>query len=392
MSAEQEDVEFISEYFPQDYVHLLPDDQLKALVESHTRSDELHRLTETASINTEFTASDFVTAKVNELRAQVNHIEGCKSALQALVRCNYLPHIEIFGYLDDLRSDSAQLIKELLLIKQQRKFIEEDMESDVHPGCYHSAMRFKMEAVSNDDSDRNLFLKLVDEWYIESVDISESFCHVVGLCSSKNLEPVRLIPKNLEQGPIAHLFGVESIIMGDPRNGLMLHKSIAKALKAGIVVIVPVEATSEVEELKWKLVVTNPLYYKRTAFDDVKWEASGISLSEEFLLNGPSARFLYFRYLMTYLILKAKGPLEWVHDAETSSWGAPGRYLRRSMLINLLRRVAGPYIPAIFYNSTTFTTVKDEVTMSQEDEDILTIQLLDGIVLAAEIDSVKYEE
>lgn len=75
-------------------------------------------------------------------------------------------------------------------------------------------------------------------------------------------------------------------------------------------------------------------------------------------LNRPAKRFLYFRYVMSCLILKTKGlPVDWPQDINLgTTWPIPGPYLRKSMVLNLARRVSDHYLPETFYQDTTFDT------------------------------------
>jgi len=67
--------------------------------------------------------------------------------------------------------------------------------------------------------------------------------------------------------------------------------------------------------------------------------------------NRPARRFLYFRYIMTYLYYKKLGQLQWADRVEAHGymWPTPGSYLRRPMLQVLARQVSDNYLPEVFW-------------------------------------------
>jgi hypothetical protein len=71
----------------------------------------------------------------------------------------------------------------------------------------------------------------------------------------------------------------------------------------------------------------------------------------EFL--GATRRFLYFRYIMTYLYYKKLGRIKWASQIEAHGymWATPGRYLRQSMLQVLARQVSDHYLPEVFWKT-----------------------------------------
>ncbi|EFQ96806.1 hypothetical protein MGYG_08730 [Nannizzia gypsea CBS 118893] len=220
-----------------------------------------------------------------------------------------------------------------------------------------------------------------------------AFCHVLGWLSSKEVRAAHLVPKSLEERSVAHLFGVGAVTIDDPRNSLMLEKNIETAMDMGNVVVVATKAPSAADEIvQWKLVVTDPALLKHVAADGAKWNVlHGKTLT--FLgHNRPAKRYLYFRYVMTYLMLKDQGRLDWVQEVETGGciWAAPGKYLHRSMLINLALRVSDHYLPEVFNKSTTFED-DDASTEMDETEDTLAINLANSMSIPSP-DSKKRDD
>lgn len=67
--------------------------------------------------------------------------------------------------------------------------------------------------------------------------------------------------------------------------------------------------------------------------------------------NRPARRYLYFKYLMTYLTTQQSGNTQWVERSPGmgTMWCTPGSYLRHSMLRLLARQVSDHYLPEALY-------------------------------------------
>ena len=89
-------------------------------------------------------------------------------------------------------------------------------------------------------------------------------------------------------------------------------------------------------------------------------------------MRRPARRYLYFRYIMTYLICQQQGlPMEWTRKANTTKaamWATPGPYLRKSMLVSLARKVSHHYLPDVLVETTTFTNQPDSPSRPNEEE------------------------
>jgi hypothetical protein len=93
----------------------------------------------------------------------------------------------------------------------------------------------------------------------------------------------------------------------------------------------------------------------------------------EFLTpNRPARRYLYLRYVITFLHQQKLGNVEWLGRVEARGyiWAAPGPYLRKSMLLTLARRISDQFLPEVFYDST-FTIADGCPQRSPEDEEDL---------------------
>jgi hypothetical protein len=150
------------------------------------------------------------------------------------------------------------------------------------------------------------------------------------------------------------------------------------------VVILPIPASlSGKTETKWRLVVTNPTIMNSVALvlgrKQVKWKVMDplkfdLSPPLTFLqdLDGrnlrfltsarPARRYLYFRFLMTAIGTRKRGPPmdAWVKD-ETKGcmWATPGAYLRESMLKILALQDGHHFLPDALMEGCTFDDDKE---------------------------------
>ncbi|EEQ27458.1 hypothetical protein McanMca71_006359 [Microsporum canis] len=378
------------EYLPQEIESLLVQDQRATLAESRKR------MRQASSASLASTSSDFLAVKIDALVSEVNHIEDCKTAIHGLSHLRRLPPLVASERLKSLALASTPLNDEIRVIKRQRRLIQEDMEEAMPrykdlESAYIDAMVSKVATASGNQSKykfkANKFRVAVEEFYeaskMEGADEFKKLahCHVLGWFLSKDVRAAHLVPKSLDECSVAHLFGAGTITIDDPRNSLMLHQHIEMAMDKGSIVIVPLKAPEAREMVKWKVLVTDPTLLNHIILPKVKWkDIHGKTLT--FLgHNRPAKRYLYFRYVMTYLMLKNKGRLDWAQEVETGKcmWATPGKYLRRSMLVNLARRVSDHYLPEVFYNTTTFD-VSDNGTDAQETEDSLAIILANNML------------
>lgn len=83
----------------------------------------------------------------------------------------------------------------------------------------------------------------------------------------------------------------------------------------------------------------------------------------------PARRYLYLRYVITFLHQQKLGNVGWLDRVKTRGylWATPGPYLRKSMLLTLARRFSDLVLPEVFYDST-FTIADSCPQRSLEDE------------------------
>ncbi|KAJ5908348.1 hypothetical protein N7495_001030 [Penicillium taxi] len=71
----------------------------------------------------------------------------------------------------------------------------------------------------------------------------------------------------------------------------------------------------------------------------------------------PAKRFLYFRFIITYIFCKKNSNMEFTKEIEAKHdfWPCPGPYLRESMLRVLARNISGFDLPGSMLEQTTFS-------------------------------------
>lgn len=330
-----------------------------------------------------------------------------------------------------ISESSESSLKELLVIKRQRKTIAEDMADTISrqkvEEAYAQTLVGKVMAATGNPKkstfNQTKFRQDVEHYYgasrMNEYGEKQAHCALTGWRLSNGLRAAHLVPKSLSSEELSYLFGVGDAVLSDPRNGvvfhdhfssirltvliigILLHKNIEMSLDAGNVVVVPIPTEAD-KTTKWRLLLTNPKMANLTVFDGLKWKVSQITqifgsgvdnITQEldgkeltFLnQNRPAKRYLYFRYIITFLNLKDQGGEEatvWTSQAPDTGgamWATPGPYLRNSMLRVLARQISHNYYPeaalAALADNTTFEKAEGCTTRSAEDEEILGLSL-----------------
>jgi hypothetical protein len=163
----------------------------------------------------------------------------------------------------------------------------------------------------------------------------------------------QLVPYNLGESNCRYLFGDAETSFLDhlmnPENGLILHKSFAKALDEGEIIVVP--ASRDDIDLRTKDKVDfskDKEPYKLQILDQTLRRIKERSGLDGRILqfrneNRPSKRYLWFLAIMTVAQRHRAAVLGWEKDREilgTKMWASPGEYVRRSTMHGIMRRIA----------------------------------------------------
>ena len=109
-------------------------------------------------------------------------------------------------------------------------------------------------------------------------------------------------------------------------------------------------------------------------------------------LRRPAKRFLYFRFIITYINAKRLGNTQFTEAVEGKErfCESPGPYLRKSTLISLARNISGIELPSTLIEDQTFEKPGDLSAKQAEDANLLlSAHLRDAIVLSAEAEEKK---
>jgi hypothetical protein len=106
--------------------------------------------------------------------------------------------------------------------------------------------------------------------------------------------------------------------------------------------------------------------------------------------NRPAKRYLYFRFVISYLHAKRNNNLATTQKIEAREifFASSGPYLRESTLISLARNISGCELPPSVFADCTFTD-QDEGAQKDVEE---TAAILAARLRSATIESVKERE
>ncbi|KAK2755005.1 hypothetical protein FQN54_006533 [Arachnomyces sp. PD_36] len=231
--------------------------------------------------------------------------------------------------------------------------------------CKESALRFY----------RQDFRKAVLNYYdAKDPDSGDVFCHLTGWKGNTEVKVSHLVPKSIGQDRLQYLFGGQVEAATDVRNALLLHRKLKARLDKGDIAIVPMIG----EENKWQCVVTRP-----DKMEDPLFKLGEVRLKEfhkkdlQFCsFNRPAKRYLFFRFIVTYLQQEADGNVAWTADIakDVESWATPGGYLRRSTLVTLAKAFGGDDLATKLLELSKTTTFPDDEGLSSETDSELRLE------------------
>ncbi|PKY01790.1 hypothetical protein P168DRAFT_329706 [Aspergillus campestris IBT 28561] len=292
---------------------------------------------------------------------------------------------------EELASTIAQIVpltRSLDTLARQKRVIEEDLEDEIAPKklrdeepdlgflerAYASTVTARVMGASAKQSkqfskkDQSAFRQAVLHRY-QALKLDDStnlaYCHLTGWSDAEYVKAAHLVPKLLTGQEISFLFGVKEVPLTDPRNGISLNKNIEIALDQGKIAIIPSSDPGR-KPIKWKCVLVDPDMGGHIAMafagTIVKWKELDhkelVFLSD----NRPARRFLYFRFLITYLNAKRANNTAFTSTVESKDqfWASPGDYLERSTLKSLARNISGLELPPTLLEHTFEHEPRDE--------------------------------
>ncbi|KAK2812582.1 hypothetical protein FQN50_001226 [Emmonsiellopsis sp. PD_5] len=400
---------------PERYSSLMNQTRRTNLAEMKSRAASACSTTSTASS----TISEFLENRVKICQLQMDYFasyqDGMKEALQKKEVSEDDYHEEV-GQLDQ---QYEPIVQELKVLARQRKFLEEDIEegvciqakrlktekandagAELIERAYVSALVSKvMTATAKQKKrkfDQSKFRKDVLEYYgaarqAKAEAEREAYCHLTGWWLADDIKAAHLVPESLSGDELSFLFGVREAVLSDCKNGISLHRNIEEGLDSGVIAIVPVPPLKGDDVTKWKCVLVDQdkrdAIFWRSGRDIYTWkELDGkelVFLSD----NRPARRFLYFRFVVTYLHAKKNGNTAWAEriDSKNVLWASPGPYLEKSTLLSLGRNISGFELPPPLYEDMTFDSAEPPKDANQD-------VVLSMRVREALIESVKRRE
>ncbi|KAJ5802791.1 uncharacterized protein N7503_005241 [Penicillium pulvis] len=360
-----------------------------------------------ASVET--TVSDFLEAKIESLASEKDYFKCVKEGLDEARTTGALNDTvfqeQLGPCLDQFRSSA----KKLTVLKRQTRMLADDLEENValkkqrhhavlEEGLLERAYRDTIvPRVMAASKSKNPgppfkpqdFKRNVNRFYgLDKIcDPGDSYCHVLGIhLDAAAVKAAHIVPKSLSPEEVSYLFGDEDreLVRDDCRNALCLHRKVEELLDEGIISILPVpNAVGEFETpTTWKCVLLD--LRSRNMSDTIVRKQDGDyyrlkDLDNRVLTflsdNRPRRRYLYFRFLISYLNAKRLNidfaPSKF--DVRTF-WPSQGPYLHKSTLKALARCVSGCEIPERLVDDNTF----DEPADNSEAEEA-------GMILGSEL-------
>ncbi|KAJ5905247.1 uncharacterized protein N7473_002163 [Penicillium subrubescens] len=379
-----------------------------------------------ASLSTTLSArsvSDFLEAKVQAYNCELEYFEAAHQGLHHAYNEHVISPEEFRDTMGPFLSNVKQVFEKVETISRQRKILEEDLEEfmslkrprhgepslEMLQRAYSSSLVARVMAASAKQQkkryNQSKFKNDVNDYYginpTNGIEDGAGYCHVLGKFDAKDIKAAHVVPKSLSVDEIAHLFGVEELVPEDPRNALSLHRALEEGLDSGKIVIVPIveDKSKLAPPLRWKCVLTDSKCGNETLFRhrgvETKWHE--IHNKELTFLNAnrPARRYLYFRFIMTYIIRKkekAESSKDFTDEVEKEEpfWPSPGPYLKKSTLVALARNISGCELPPALIEDTTFETHQEFSKVSEVNSIMLTaqsiIEAMSTSIKAAEVE------
>ncbi|KAJ5775864.1 uncharacterized protein N7511_000875 [Penicillium nucicola] len=386
---------------PERISSLMSSPRRQALTEHQNRSVSVSSMISDISMaSVDSTAAEFLATKIEQLENETSYIAAIKAGMDeanvkgALIDEEYRKALE--PYTIRIRAANSTL----RVIKRQKHLLEDDLNETL---AVHKRLRtdppsdeglleraYKDTIVSRvmraEGKQRALsfnharFKKEVNKYYstLDSDDGTLVWCHVLGgFFDKKSVKAAHIVPKSLDRRELAHMFGDEDAVVSLPQNGLSLHHKVESLLDRGDIAIVPMPGVFAVPT-EWRCIVLNEslnmdIIYKREGFTIgdtpfiLRVKVRPGNYPENYLMdldnrplkflsdNRPRRRYLYMRFLISYLWCKRE-PVHGLERKVESNrfWPSAGAYIEHSTLQTLARCISGCEIPKNLTAEQTF--------------------------------------
>ncbi|KAL5338252.1 hypothetical protein BJX70DRAFT_388656 [Aspergillus crustosus] len=383
--------------------------------EQHQDKRTISMVSQFSQLSTQSTVSEFLESKIEKLETEMDFIRTLKQSLDEKVSDNLLTSEEFVTHLEPYLRSFRETSQELGFIKRQQRGFEDDLEQQVDlkrqrisepddgllQRAYASTITARVIAMKAKQASSKFnttrFRQAVEEYYgtahpdnYHKSSQKYTWCHIRGeYLPSKAVKAAHLVPKSLSKPETSHLFGVDNFSRYDPLLGLTMYSVLEDRLDKGELIIVPMPGGLG-PPTRWKCVVLDD-----TKLRDEVWKtfdgkkANSVKLGDmdgrqlQFLSdNRPARRFLYFRFIISYLNAKQLGIKTIETKVDTKKfWPIMGPYLRKSTLVTLARCVSGCELPAELVEGKTFETGgKTEIIAGEDAGMTLGLDLREALI------------
>ncbi|KAI4245674.1 MAG: hypothetical protein L6R42_010134 [Xanthoria sp. 1 TBL-2021] len=268
-------------------------------------------------------------------------------------------------FLDRVQKELSTLEAEKLILLEQNRSITEGLEdtsrvaSDAYIGeleyAFANTSGYGAQKWEQPKLDRQTFKKKVAGYLNSLIPNSMHgllYCNVLGeyiwTGPTPGIKCAQIVPFSFDTKQLPYMFGSEEAALRSPRNGLMLYSPIEEALDNGEIAIVP-HGSIDSNPTEWKIIVLHT-----DLFNKFLWESpfTGATTTWNEIHNRPlvwkndnrpARRYLYLRYVLTWLAARRKGYPDWQEKLPSGTMWAtpdkPGGYLRSSILRVLASKV-----------------------------------------------------
>ena len=337
------------------------------------------------------TAAAFLKWRLADIDAQVEIIERIIQDYRANTKEDQ-SHLN--AATEDLETKRSELERELVLLHKQQRFIKEDIQDSTKAleDAYAEALYISWRRASEEGQrqfknkallPRDKFKKLCSEYLdarkqICSVAPIQIWCHVLGWLPLDMVKCAHIVPFCFDCKELSYMFGTDDAALSSCRNGLFLNKFIERGWDNGWAAIIP-DGSVETTPTEWKLVLLNESIRKNTVYNPgqkgapiVRWndiDGQRLRFRNE---NRPARRYLYFRYIMTYIHgIKYQYPNFKEKLPSGTIWASPRKpdgYLRKSVLRALVERVGDVSLPQELIAAGTFLDTESSSGRDIEDK------------------------
>ncbi|KAI9371257.1 hypothetical protein BJX61DRAFT_512154 [Aspergillus egyptiacus] len=389
---------------PERISSLMNPDRLALLSQQRQRSASA--MSQLSQLSAKSAVSDFLETKLVAMEEELQWIRMAKDGLDEVKAKDLISDEEFVEQMEPFLEAFRKTSERLRVHKRQERFLDDDLHEVVEAKrhrsgepdesflerAYTSTMVSRVMTVSAKQGPQRFntseFRKKVEAYYWAPGQVPEEFswCHVLGFLPREQIKVAHLVPKSLSGEELAHLFGVGEMPAYDPRNSITLQKGIERRLDQGKLLIVPIPGKMTTPT-RWKCVIVNDADLDEIFYVELDGKIiRGKDLNGKELTflseSRPARRFLYFRFLISYLYAKRRGDTSVKEKVDaTRFWPTMGRYLNRSTLVTMARCISGCDLPPSFVEGSTFELEGDQAEQKSTDAGmVLSAQLRDAML------------